>query len=171
MARSRLIASVLALALIAPMCMFGGRAFAIQDSEDTVRFGPVGITAGERAVVNIHAIGAAGEVAGANDGPWTFVVRVFDSRGTLVQQRTLRLARGLIASVPLAIQDDGGVTATPLRRRTFRAEIVAFNPQPDPPAEWAATLEVIDRLTERTSLMLGGPDTMPGTPHVQSPTQ
>jgi hypothetical protein len=167
MGRSRLIPSVLALALIAPLCMFGGRAFAIQDSEDTVRFGPVGITPGERAVVNIHAIGAAGEVGGANDVPWTFVVRVFDSRGTLVQQRTLRLARGVIASVPLAIQEEA--TAPPLRRRTFRAEIVAFNPQPDPPAPWAATLEVIDRLTERTSILLGGPDTMPGAPHVQSP--
>ena len=168
MGRSRLIPFVLALALIAPLCMFGGRAFAIQDSEDTVRFGPVGITPGERAVVNIHVIAAAGAIGAANDTPSTFVVRVFDSRGTLVQQRRLLLARGVIASVPLAIQEDGEA-APPLRRRTFRAEIVAFNPQPDPPAPWAATLEVIDRLTERTSILLGGPDTMPGTPHVQSP--
>jgi hypothetical protein len=39
-----------------------------------------------------------------------------------------------------------------------------FNPQPDPPGEWFATLEVINARTGRTSIMLGGPDTMPGTP-------
>ena len=50
---------------------------------------------------------------------------------------------------------------TPLSRRTFRAEIVGFNPQPDPPGKWAVTLEVVDRLTGRTSLLLGNPDTLP----------
>jgi hypothetical protein len=138
--------------------MFGGRAFAIQQSEETVRFGPLGITPGERAIVNIHTIADADEAGAASTTPWTFVVRVFDPRGTLVQQRRLQLAQGVIGSVPVAIQDVE-VTAPPLRRRTFRAEIVAFNPQPDPPARWAATLEVIDRLTERTTLLLGGPDT------------
>ena len=35
----------------------GDRAMAIQDSEDKVWFGPVGITPGERALVNVYAIG------------------------------------------------------------------------------------------------------------------
>ncbi len=88
-------------------------------------------------------------------------MRVFDRRGTLVQERRLQLAPGVIGSVELAIQDEENTTATRLGRRTFRAEIVGFNPQPDPPGKWAVTLEVVDRLTGRTSLLLGGPDTLP----------
>jgi hypothetical protein len=45
--------------------------------------------------------------------------------------------------------------------RTFRAEIVGFNPQPDPPGKWAATLEVVERLTGRTTLLIGNPDVLP----------
>jgi len=58
--RLRLIAAfaMLGLALI----LFGDRAVAIQDSEDKVWFGPVGITPGERALVNIYAIGNPNEV-------------------------------------------------------------------------------------------------------------
>ena len=51
----------------------------------------------------------------------------------------------------------------------FRAEIVGFNPQPDPPGKWAVTLEVVDRLTGRTSLLLGGPDTLPAAQIVTPP--
>ena len=87
-------------------------------------------------------------------------MRVFDRRGTLVQEQRLQLAAGVIGSVELTIQDEENATVR-LGRRTFRAEIVGFNPQPDPPGKWAVTLEVVDRLTGRTSLMLGGPDTLP----------
>ena len=62
--------------------MFGDRALAIQDSEDKVWFGPVGITPGERALVNIYAIGNPDEIGNPDDIPWNFVVRVFDRRGT-----------------------------------------------------------------------------------------
>jgi hypothetical protein len=67
----------------------------------------------------------------------------------------------VIGSVELLIQDEENTTAVPGTRRTLRAEIVGFNPEPDPPGKWAATLEVVDRLTGRTSLLLGGPDTLP----------
>ena len=127
--------------------MFGDRVLAIQDSEDKVWFGPVGITPGERALVNIYAIGNPDEIGNPNETPWTFVVRVFDPRGKLVQERKLQLAAGVIGSVALVVQDEENVTAIRLSRRTFRAEIVGFNPQPDPPGKWAATLEVVDRLT------------------------
>jgi hypothetical protein len=156
MLRSRRVLSVGSLALLAlPLVLFGDRAFAIQDSEDKVWFGPVGIAPGERALLNVYAIG------NPNDTPWAFVVRVFDRRGTLVQERRLELAPGAIGSVELAVQDEEYIPGTRLGRRTFRAEIVGFNPQPDPPGKWAVTLEVVDRLTGRTSLLLGGPDTLP----------
>jgi len=161
MLRSRLIHALLALALLVPLSMLGDRVLAIQDSEDKVWFGPVGITPGERALVNIYAIGNPDVIGNPNEIPWTFVVRVFDPRGAVVQEQKLQLAAGVIGSVAVAIQDEVNTTATRLSRRTFRAEIVGFNPQPDPPGKWAATLEVVDRLTGRTSILLGGPDTLP----------
>ena len=160
MIRSRRTHAMLALALSVPLFMFGDRVLAIQDSEDKVWFGPVGITPGERALVNIYAIGNPDEIGNPNEFPWTFVVRVFDPRGTLVQEQKLQLAAGMIGSVAVAVQDE--VNTTSVRsRRTFRAEIVGFNPQPDPPGKWAATLEVVDRLSARTSIVIGNPDTLP----------
>ena len=67
----------------------------------------------------------------------------------------------MIGSVAVAIEDEENIPGLRLSRRTFRAEIVGFNPQPDPPGKWAATLEVVDRLSGRTSILLGGPDTLP----------
>ena len=76
---------------------------AIQDSEDKVWFGPVGITPGERALVNIYAIG---NPEMNDETPWKFAVRIFDRRGALVQVRRLELAAGVIGTVELAIQDE-----------------------------------------------------------------
>ena len=173
MLRTRSARLFLAIGLLAiPPLLFSARALAIQDSEDKVWFGPVGITPGERALVNIYAIGNPDEIGNPNEAPWDFVVRVFDRRGTVVQERRLQLASGVIGSVELAVQDDENrLLAVPLSRRTFRAEIVGFNPQPDPPGKWAVTLEVVDRLTGRTSLLLGGPDTLPAAQIASSPGQ
>jgi hypothetical protein len=162
MLRSRRVVTLGTLALLAlPFMLSGDRVFAIQDSEDKVWFGPVGIAPGERALVNVYAIGNPDVIGDPDIAPWNFVVRVFDRRGTLVQERKLELARGVIGSVEVAVQDEESIPGTRLGRRTFRAEIVGFNPQPDPPGKWAVTLEVVDRLTGRTSLLLGGPDTLP----------
>ena len=161
MIRSRRTQALLALALSVPFFMFGNRVLAIQDSEDKVWFGPVGITPGERALVNVYAIGNPDVIGNPNDLPWTFVVRVFDPRGTLVQEQKLQLAAGVIGSVAVAVQDEVNIPGVRLSRRTFRAEIVGFNPQPDPPGKWAATLEVVDRLTGRTSILVGNPDILP----------
>ena len=161
MIRSLRTHAVLALALSVPLFMFGDRVLAVQDPDFRVLFGPVGIAPGERALVNVYAIGNPNDVGNPNEIPWDFVVRVFDTRGKLVQEQKLQLAAGVIGSVAVAIQDEVNTTAIRLGRRTFRAEIVGFNPQPDPPGKWAATLEVVDRLTGRTSILLGGPDTLP----------
>lgn len=168
---SRRTRTVLALALSVPLLMLGDRALAIQDSEDKVWFGPVGITPGERALVNIYAVGNPNEIGNPNETPWNFVVRVFDRRGRVVQEQKLQLAAGVIGSVALAVQDEEDATGIRLSRRTFRAEIVGFNPQPDPPGQWVVTLEVVDRLTGRTSLLLGGPDTVPAATTLPSPGQ
>ena len=164
MLRSRWIHTAVMVTLLAtPLFLFGDRALAIQDSEDKVLFGPFGIATGQRALVNVYAIG------NPNETPWNFVVRLFDRRGTLVQERPLQLAAGVIGSVQLAVEDPDFTIALPASRRTFRAEIVGFNPQPDPPGQWAVTLEVVDRLTGRTNLLLGGLDTLPAAQIVPSP--
>jgi len=162
MLRSRQVHGVVLVGLLAiPLVLFSHRALAVQDSEDKVWFGPVGITPGERAVVNIYAIGNPDTIGNPDVVPWTFAVRVFDRRGKVVQEQRLQLAPGVIGSVPVAIQDEENTPAIRLGRQTFRAEIVGFNPQPDPPGKWAVTLEVVDRLTGRTNLLIGNPDILP----------
>lgn len=170
MLRSRWINGIMLVALLAiPLFLFSQRALALQDSEDKVWFGPIGIAPGERAVVNIYAVGNSDTVGNPDIIPWNFVVRVFDRRGTLVEERPLKLAPGVIGSVELLVQSEENLTVPKLGRRTFRAEIVGFNPQPDPPGKWAVTLEVVDRLTGRTNLFVGNPDILPGAQIVTPP--
>ena len=162
MLRRRRMLPLATLALVAvPLFLFGDRALAIQDEENRVLFGPVGIAPGERALVNVYGIGNPNEIGNPNDLPWTFVVRTFNRRGVLVQEQKLEVAPGAIGSAEVAIQDEEYVPGTRLSRRTFRAEIVGFNPQPDPPGQWAATLEVVDRLSGRTNLFIGNPEVLP----------
>jgi hypothetical protein len=159
---------VAVIALLAtPLFLLGDSALAIQDSEDKVWFGPVGITPGERALVNVYSIG--NPIGDPNERPWTFAVRVFNRRGEVIQNERLQLATGVTGLVEVAVTDPENLILTPLSRRTFRAEIVGFNPQPDPPGKWAATLEVVNRLTNRTTLLLGGPDTLPAAQIVPTP--
>jgi hypothetical protein len=161
-AHSRWIRLTAVIALVGvALFRYGDRAVAIQDSEDKVWFGPVGITPGERALVNIYTVGNPNDIGNPDEIPWEFVVRVFDRRGTMIQERRLQLEPGVIGSVELAVQDERNLILSPLSRRTFRAEIVGFNPQPDPPGKWAVTLEVVDRVTGRTTLVIGNPDILP----------
>lgn len=119
---------------------------------DIALFGPVGITRGQVLRLNVSGIG------NPNDMPWTFQVRVLDTAGDLVIERRLELRPGATGFVDIRFGD--GQAPPQTARRTLRAEIVGFNPQPDPPHEWVTTLEVIDLLTGRTTLLLGGPDTV-----------
>jgi hypothetical protein len=171
MLRSRRIRALAAFVLAAtPLVLFGDRALAIQAPDDKVSFGPVGIATGQRALVNIYAIGDPNEIGNPDETPWTFVVRLFDRRGVVVQERTLQFAAGAIGAVELAVPGlEPGISVPAIRRTTFRAEIVGFNPQPDPPGKWAATLEIVDRLSGRTSLLIGNPDTLPPEQQVPPP--
>ncbi len=166
MLRSRRTHALAVLALLARRCSCSGIARSRFRTPKT-RCGSVlsGSPRVERALVNIYAIGNPNEIGNPNDTPWDFRrAGVRPARRSSSRSRRLQLARGVIGSVELLVQDEENTTATRLSRRTFRAEIVGFNPQPDPPGKWAVTLEVIDRLTGRTSLLLGGPDTLPAAP-------
>ena len=67
----------------------------------------------------------------------------------------------MIGSVAVAVQDEVNTPGSRRPTRDFAAEIVGSNPQPDPPGKWAATLEVVDRLLRRTSILIGDPDILP----------
>jgi hypothetical protein len=152
------IRNLLILVLISvPIFFFATSARAIQDSEDKVLFGPIGVGIGEVVRVNVYAIG------NPNEQPWSFAVRFFNRRGDLVHERRFDVAPGVTASVDASIGNPDEFPAERSGRRTLRAEIVGFNPQPDPPGKYAATLEVYSQLTGHTSILLGGPDTLPAT--------
>jgi hypothetical protein len=138
------------------IAMFGlaDRALAVQDSEKLL-FGPLSVARGEAVRLNVSAVG------NPDIAPWTFVVRIFNRRGVLVGERRLELAPGVTGSVDVSVGNPNEFPADTLGRRTLRAEIVGFNPQPDPPGAYTATLEVYSLLTGRTSILLGGPDTIP----------
>jgi hypothetical protein len=156
MLRSRRIHVVAVVALLATsLLVFGDHASAIQDSEDKVWFGPIGVGVGQGARVNVYGLG------GPDTTPWEFAVRIFNRRGELAQERRFQVAPGAIGSLEINIGNPDTFPVDRLGRRTLRAEIVGFNPQPDPPGKYAATLEVYSQLTGHTSILLGGPDTLP----------
>jgi hypothetical protein len=112
----------------------------------------VGITRGQMLRVNVSGLG------NPDDMPWTFHARVVDAAGDVVMERRLVLRPG--ASGFVDVRFGTGQDLPQTARRVLRAEIVGFNPQPDPPRVWVTTLEVIDLLTGRTTVLLGGPDTV-----------
>ena len=156
MLRSRLVRTTVLLALLViPLSLFTGRGLAVVGPEYRVLFGPVGVGAGQGARVNVYAVG------NPNDLPWEFAVRIFNTRGDVVQQREFRVAPGVIGSFEINIGNPNELPTDRLGRRTLRAEIVGFNPQPDPPGRYTATFEIYSLITGHTSILLGGPDTLP----------
>ena len=164
MFRSRHSRTFVVIALLTtPLFLFSDRALAIQDSEDKVWFGPVSVGAGQGARINVYAIGNP-DVA-----PWEFEVRIFNRRGEVAQERRFQIAPGVIASFEVNIGDPDIFPSDRLGRRTMRAEIVGFNPQPDPPGKYAATLEVYSQITGHTSIFIGNPDTLPAAQIISPP--
>jgi hypothetical protein len=155
MFHSRLIRSFGLVALVV-VAMLGvaDRVLALADSEK-VLFGPVSVAQGEGVRLNVSAVG------NPDTAPWSFLVRIFNRRGALVVERRLELPPGVTGSIDVYVWNPGDFPAETLGRRTLRAEIVGFNPQPDPPGAYTATLEVFNLRTGRTSILLGGPDTLP----------
>ena len=123
-----------------------------------VLFGPVGIGVGQAARVNVYAIG------NPNESPWLFIVRIFSRTGELVREGKFEVAPGAIGSFDINLGAGGISVPDRLGRRTIRAEIVGFNPQPDPPGKYVATLEVYSSLTGHTSILIGNPDEIPAQP-------
>jgi hypothetical protein len=109
----------------------GNRALAVRGGE-TVQFGPIGVAPDEAVRLNVYAA-TPGGISDPDNAQWDFVVRIFNKRGDLTQEQRLRLAPGVTGSVDVNIGNPDIFPVERLGRRTLRAEIVAFNPQPDPP--------------------------------------
>ena len=174
MLRSRLARATVVLALLAiPLSLFGGRALAVVGPEYKVLFGPIGVGVGQGVRINVYTTGTTRTAGIAVPDPrWEFTVKIFNTRGVVVQERRFRAATGAIASSEVNIGDPDIFPADRLGRRTLRAEIVGISPPPDPdqpppePDKYAATLEVYSLVTGHTSILLGGPDTLPAVPGV-----
>jgi hypothetical protein len=145
----RLVRSSGLIALLAVMVSWSGSGAAtIQGTEGTVRLGPIGVAKTESVRVNVYGIGDP------NDVPWDFVVRIFNTRGDIGAEQRVTIAPGVTRSVEVNIGNPDLFPADSLGRRTLRAEIVGFNPQPDPPG-FAATLETYNRRSGATGIVLG----------------
>lgn len=149
-----------ALLLAVAMVTFQARALGISE-ENKVLFGPLGVAFDEGVRVNIHVIGDPDMIGDPGIRPWTFTVRVFNRRGAVGLERRVDVLPGTFATVNLGTLDPAQFPTDTLGRRTLRAEIVGFNPQPDPPGGYTATLEVYGVIGGRTHILLGGPDTVP----------
>jgi hypothetical protein len=128
-----------------------------------VLFGPVGVARHAGVRVNVYAIGNP-DIIDSNDLPRDFMLRIFNRSGEVAHEQRLRLAPGVTRSIESNIGNPDIFPVDRLGRRTLRADIVGFNPQPDPPGAYFATLEVYNLDTRGTSVLLGGPDTLPATP-------
>ena len=145
---SRLVrSSALIVLLAAVMFWSGDRARAIQAVPGTVLLGPIGVAKNEAVRVNVYGI------SDPDDVPWDFVVRIFNTRGEVGVERRFTLAPGVTRSVEVNIGNPDIFPVETLGRRTLRAEIVGFNPQPDPPG-FAATLEIYNHQTGASSIVL-----------------
>ena len=164
MLRSRLVRATVVLVLFAiPLSWFGERALAIVGPEYKVLFGPIGIGVGQGARINVYGVG------NPNESPWEFAVRIFNRRGEVVQERRFQVAPAAIASFEVNVGNPNDFPADRLGRRTLRAEVVGLQPPaipgtPPQPDKYTATLEVYSLLTGHTSILLGGPDTLPPVP-------
>jgi hypothetical protein len=141
----------------------GDRVLAARRGE-RMMFGPIGVARHEGVRVSVYAIGNPDIIGDPNDVPWDFVLRIFNQRGELAREHRVQLAQGVTGSVDVNIGNPDIFPPDRLGRRTLRAEIVGFNPQPDPPGAYFATVEIYNLMTGGTSVMLGGPDTLPATP-------
>ena len=145
----RLVRSSALIALLAVVMFWSGdRDLAIQGSGGKALFGPIAVAQNQAVRLNSYAVRDAEHV------PWDFVVRMFNTRGELGGERRLRLAPGVTGSVEVNIGNPDIFPVDRLGRRTMRAEIVGFNPQPDPPGMFVATLEVYNARTGATSILL-----------------
>ena len=150
-----------------------------RSEEDKILFGPFGLAAGEAARINVYAIGNPEVIGNPDEAPWTFIVRVFNRQGVVVQGGKFQVAPGAIGSFEFlgAAEERTAASVLPVRR-TLRVEVVGIQPppdgdspppDPDRPGKYAATMEVYNLLSGRTSILLGGPDTLPAATVVPSP--
>ena len=155
MLRSRLVRTTVVALLAIPLSLFGARGLAIVGPSTKVLFGPIGVGAGQGARVNVYVIG------NPNESPWEFAVRIFNRRGS-----------GAGAPIPgrawcHCLVRSQHRQSRHFPRRSARASDIARRDRRlqsatgSPPGRYTATFEVYSLITGHTSILLGGPDTLP----------
>jgi hypothetical protein len=157
-ARSIRMRALTALVAVATL-LLAVSAHAIHEAERAL-FGPIGVTRGEVVRVSVYGVQDPNLIPNPNDAPWDFVARFFNARGDLVHELRLQLAPG-VTDVVIGNREDFPPDA--FGRRTLRAEVAGFNPQPDPPGIYFATLEVFGLLTGRTHAFIPNLNEVPNT--------
>ena len=117
-------------------------------------FGPFSVARGEVVRVNVTALG------GPDTMPTDVTVRFFDARGEVIKEQQLSVGPGTMAFVDFVVSPTSPLAAFAFGRRPTRAEVVGFNPQPDPPG-FMATVEVMSALTRQTHVFIGDPGIAP----------
>ena len=127
------------------------RAFNPQpDPPGSQKLGPVGVTASDTGQLNVANTKFAGE---SSERSCAVMLRIFDSAGHVVVEERKVLQAGETASIHVAGSDVLG-------RDMLRAEIRgAVFPSSEPACPLKASFEVIDTVSGRTLVALGGPDT------------
>ena len=72
------------------------------------------------------------DIIDPHDLAWDFVLRIFNRSGEVAHEQR-RLALGVTRSIEINIGNPDIFPVDRLGRRTLRADIAGFNPQPDPP--------------------------------------
>lgn len=119
-----------------------------------VHFGPFAIVPGQVARMNVGALG------GPDTAPTDVWVRFFNVHGQVVKDERVTVSPGRTRFIQVAVGNPNDFPPDAFRRVTLRAEVVGFNPQPDPPGV-AVTLEIFNVLTGHTSIHVGSPDELP----------
>lgn len=150
-----LIAATIAVGLLAAILAFRGarQAVAFHETENRVlHSGMFGIAPLQTAQINLVNIGnphvTAARACNAE-------IKFYDGQGNVLGQSRVSLMPGQSDSLGLSHRELGR-----RGRVQIRAELVGFNPQPDPPG-CLATLEVVDDPTGRTALFIGNPHVVP----------
>src|SRR5262249_38131792 len=137
-----------------------------QTSSNVQTFGMVGIAGGETARLNVLNVGGQGQ-ASQCIASLIFV----DDQGAVLKTNTLALSAGRSMSLGLAADTDLGRGASERRQiRAVVAPIPAVAPQGAPACALAPTLEIFDRSTGRTSILMANTTPIPqSTAHAIQP--
>ena len=134
-------------------------AAAAQTNSNVQTFGMVGIAAGQTARLNVLNVGGQGQAVECI-ASMIFV----DDQGALLKTNTFKMRPGRSVSLDLVADVDLGLGTNDRRQiRAVLARLPGEAPQNAPTCVLAPTLEIFDRFTGRTSIVMVNTTPIPQT--------